>query len=87
MTSPSKPSAILTIRLFAGLVDLLSTTELEFSLPGPCTVGELEQRLRQDYPALGKAVFRIAVDQSYGQTEQVITESSEVALLPPVSGG
>lgn len=87
MTSPSKSSATLTVRLFAGLVDVLSTTELQLALPSPCTVHELEQRLRKDFPALDKAVFRIAVDQSYGQAEQVITDSSEVALLPPVSGG
>ncbi len=87
MTSPSKSSSILSVRLFAGLVDLLSTTELQLALPNPCTVHELEQRLRQEFPALDHAVFRIAVDQSYGQAEQVITDSSEVALLPPVSGG
>jgi len=87
MTSPSKSSATLTVRLFAGLVDLLSTTELQLALPSPCTVRELEERLRKDFPALTRAVFRIAVDQSYGQAEQVISDSSEVALLPPVSGG
>jgi len=87
MTSPSKSSAILTVRLFAGLVDLLSTTELKLALPKECTVHELDHRLRQEFPALAKAVFRIAVDQSYGQAQQVISASSEVALLPPVSGG
>lgn len=87
MTSPSKPAMTLQVRLFAHLADLLATTELSLELPDSCTVKELEQRLRESYPALHKAVFRIAVDQAYGQASQSLSASSEVALLPPVSGG
>ena len=52
------------------------------------TVGELKQFLSHQYPALHTLKsWAIAVDAEYADDNKPIDENSEVALLPPVSGG
>jgi molybdopterin converting factor small subunit len=45
--------------------------------------------LREDVPALGSLLGRcvVAVDEEFADEGMVVRESSEVALIPPVSGG
>ena len=52
------------------------------------TVEELKKFLFNKYPKLSglKSLF-IAVNHNYATDGQTITETDEIALIPPVSGG
>jgi sulfur-carrier protein len=52
------------------------------------TVGGLRSFLEQNYPEItGLKSLMIAVNSSYAEDSQVLTEADEIALIPPVSGG
>lgn len=56
--------------------------------PKIATVLELKQWILDQYPEMGNLYsFAIAVDQEYADDETPITQSQEIALIPPVSGG
>lgn len=51
-------------------------------------VGDLKIWLTDNYPQLsGLRSFAVAVDNEYAGDEQLIQSDSEIALIPPVSGG
>lgn len=52
------------------------------------TVGELRSWLATRYPSLTelRSLF-IAVNQNYAADEVALSESDEIVLIPPVSGG
>lgn len=47
----------------------------------------LMSKLKSEFPALANISFRIAVDKNLLSRKVVLNEKSEVALLPPFSGG
>jgi molybdopterin synthase sulfur carrier subunit len=52
------------------------------------TVKALKAWLGQQYPAMqGLTSLAVAVDSEYAQDDEVLTAGSEIALIPPVSGG
>lgn len=52
------------------------------------TVGELKNWLSGQYPALKQlSSLAVAVDSAYAENEDKLTPDSEIALIPPVSGG
>jgi sulfur-carrier protein len=51
------------------------------------TVGELRQYLVEAYPALKEIRFAIAVNQTLADSQTLLSEDCEVAILPPFSGG
>jgi sulfur-carrier protein len=52
------------------------------------TVGALKQWMKQKYPQLEKLnSIAVAVDSEYADDDQSILDGSEVAIIPPVSGG
>lgn len=52
------------------------------------TVLELQQKLIADgYSALSDSSIRIAVNQSFCDTDTIIQAGDEVAFMPPVTGG
>ena len=52
------------------------------------TVAELKKWLSAEYAAIGKlSSLAVAVDSEYADDNMVIDSRSEVALIPPVSGG
>jgi molybdopterin synthase sulfur carrier subunit len=52
------------------------------------TVGDLRVSLSEKYPQLSdlRSLY-IAVNNDYAGDEVIITDSDEIALIPPVSGG
>lgn len=80
----------ITIRLFAGLAEVIGTSSLVFhATEQPLTAGKLKELLSASYPAAAAQIRSslVAIDQEYAPDESIITESAEVALIPPVSGG
>jgi molybdopterin synthase sulfur carrier subunit len=51
-------------------------------------VEELKSRLEQLYPELTRLKsYFIAINEEYGQSDQVVESDDEIAVIPPVSGG
>ena len=50
-------------------------------------VGQLRALLAEKYPQISAHSFQIAVDQKISPEDQELHQTSEVALLPPFTGG
>ena len=77
------------IRFFAALRERAGGAEAVRTVPEGTTVGSLWEALRREQPALGSYGARIAfaVNQEYVDSDRVLQDNDEVALIPPVSGG
>ena len=54
----------------------------------PKNVSELKEWIRSNYSKMNEIKgFMIAVDQEYANDETLISSDSEIAIIPPVSGG
>lgn len=79
----------LEVRLFAVCRERAGTDRLTVYVGGPPTVPELRAAIDAACPALGPLVriSRLAVNHEFAREDQVISETDELALIPPVSGG
>lgn len=77
----------LRILLFAGLAETCGSTFLEVELPTVCTVADLKRLAMAEQPLLQDATYRVAVNSVYAEEQDAVSQGSEVAFLPPVSGG
>ena len=77
------------IRLFAGLADRLGGKTIEVDLTSGLTCKGLLDRLATDHPDAAGLLqsCRVAVDREFTPPEAEIPSGSEIALIPPVSGG
>ena len=74
------------VLLFGIAREITGATELE--IPAQKTVHELKTWLGKQYPQLGALKsIAIAIDREYANDDQVLPGDSEIALIPPVSGG
>jgi molybdopterin converting factor subunit 1 len=78
-----------TIRLFAVAKERAGRSEVVIDLPSTPTVADLRAALRDQIPELRAIWSRalIAVDQEYADDNREITSTSQLAVIPPVSGG
>jgi molybdopterin synthase catalytic subunit len=78
-----------SVRLFAGLHDVVGRRELEMELADGATVADLRQQLVSQYPAVGPFMNTLvcAVDEEYVSNDHHLRPGDEVALIPPISGG
>lgn len=78
-----------TVQLFAGARDRIGRGSIEVELPEAADVAELRRRLVAEYPNLADVVPRamLAVDAEYAKDDACLSPMSEIALIPPVSGG
>lgn len=78
-----------SLRLFAGLHDLVGKRDIVMELSEGATVAELKERLADQYPAvrpmLSTLVF--AIDDEYIPHNEKLHDGAHVDLIPPVSGG
>jgi molybdopterin converting factor small subunit len=72
------------IILFGRLVDIAGSSVF---INGVADTDSLINALHNTYPALAKAKYMIAVDKRVITSNTLVNEKSEVALLPPFSGG
>jgi molybdopterin synthase sulfur carrier subunit len=74
---------------FAGLKDLLGRSEEALELENVSTVGEVTARLARTYPELAGRLgcVRVAVNESFADSQELVKDGDVVALIPPVSGG
>lgn len=77
------------VLLFAGARDALGTESVDVETTLPLSVEELREKLSLQFPRLGKwvVVSRFAINNSFAVDSDLVERDSEVALIPPVSGG
>ena len=79
----------ITVRFFAFHRDIFGAPVLQLDVPPGTTLGQLWERLGEQYPALVPATRSImfALNQSYVDPATELHEGDEAAFIPPVSGG
>ncbi len=77
------------VRLFALAKQRAGRSEVVVELPEPATVADLKRSLTEAIPELAPLIssLMIAVDSEYAGDDQVVAPGSEIAVIPPVSGG
>ncbi len=80
---------VVNVRLFALAKQKAGRDVLAIELTDGASVADLRKALVQQSPELAPLVpnLMIAVDTHYASDDLRITESSEIAAIPPVSGG
>lgn len=77
-----------TVLTFGIARELLNGTSVQVALQDGATVSELKRKLVAQYPGMKQLdVCMIAVNSEYAEDDQLLHESDEIALIPPVSGG
>lgn len=78
-----------SVRLFAGLQDLIGNKFVTLELPDGATVAEMREQLGKTYPHVTPFLTTLvcAVDDEYVPTEHRLSDGDDVSLIPPVSGG
>ena len=76
------------VKLFAQLREIVGQNEVELDVERPTAAAAFEA-LAQKHPAIAdyRHAVSFAVDDEYVPAETAISENSEVALIPPISGG
>ncbi len=78
-----------SVRLYAGLHQLIGQRDLEMQLPEGATVVLLCDRLGEQYPVVNELLTTLvcAIDEEYVEPGHALRDGDHVALIPPVSGG
>jgi molybdopterin converting factor subunit 1 len=77
----------LTLLFFAGLRDQVGRDTLAIDLPGPAKVSVLIQRLEAELPGFSMDGVRVAVNETFTNSDELLHGGETVAFIPPVSGG
>jgi len=77
------------VKLFAAARQQAGCDEIVVDVDDGATIADVERALVAAVPALNTVVThaRWAVDAEFVDGGQIVTAESEVALIPPVSGG
>ncbi len=80
---------IVRVKLFAVAKELAGRDELSLELPDGAIIADLRKATIAEVPALSKIIPHSlwAIDTSYAADNTPIAAHSEIALIPPVSGG
>ncbi|HEY3402868.1 MAG TPA: MoaD/ThiS family protein [Ohtaekwangia sp.] len=76
-----------SVRAFGVAREILGGKETVVEMEGQ-TVASLRKQLLEKYPDLkGLRSLLIAVNNTYADDVQLLSETDEIAVIPPVSGG
>ncbi|MEQ9424942.1 MAG: MoaD/ThiS family protein [Cyclobacteriaceae bacterium] len=79
---------ILKIAAYGIARDILGANNIQYEVNDGVNTSELLTKLKTDYPDFQQLnSLLMAVNTEYAKPDQVIAESDEVVLIPPVSGG
>lgn len=73
------------ITVFGRLTDIVGTSSLQW--PATANTDELKATLEEHFPELKGKTYAIAVDKKIAAGTVPLSPASEIALLPPFSGG
>jgi len=71
--------------IFGKLTDIFGADN--YTMESVATVSELKEKLEQAFPSLQNYVYLVVINNEIAQENATIPSDSEVALLPPYSGG
>jgi molybdopterin converting factor subunit 1 len=79
----------LNVRLFGSSKDILGRDQIGIEWKDNMTVGDLRRTLEQRHPSLSaaKMQFAVAVNRKLADDMELIGQTDELAILPPISGG
>ncbi|MFN3393697.1 MAG: MoaD/ThiS family protein [Candidatus Thermochlorobacter sp.] len=78
----------LHIHFFAVGRDITGKSCMEFTMPEGATAQDLIDALKAAYPRFRELKsLQVAINEEYAQPMQVLRESDEIAIIPPVCGG
>jgi molybdopterin converting factor subunit 1 len=79
----------LNVKLFAVAKERVGKSAIEIELPERSTVRQLRGAIIEQFPPLADVMrhARLAVDNDYASDAAMIDTRSEIAIIPPVSGG
>ncbi|MBP2617780.1 MoaD/ThiS family protein [Chryseobacterium jejuense] len=78
----------LKILAFGITKDIFGASEKKMEFQDDLNVSQLKERLEKDFPQLIKLKsYFIAVNEEYAEDNQIIIDTDEIAIIPPVSGG
>jgi len=88
-SGPDGATIHVRVRLFARLRELAGARVVDLTLPAGATVEDAWSDLAAATPEIGglRAYVRFAVDGAYAEAGTRLADGSEVACIPPVSGG
>ncbi len=77
------------VKLFASARELAGSSAATVAVPEGATLADVQRSLLRAVPQLERILphARWAVDREFAAAETAVTEKSEIALIPPVSGG
>lgn len=68
--------------------DIFGAPDASVDLGDNPNVGDMKAALELQYPRLGQlASYMVAVNNEYADSDVVLSEADEIAIIPPVSGG
>ena len=78
-----------SIRLFAVARQLAGRETIELEVSPGTTIGQLRDRLAAEIPDLAPMLPHVlfAVGTQYAGDDEAIADGSQIACIPPVSGG
>ena len=77
------------VLFFALAHELAGEKSIEIEMATAATAADAEEELKRRYDWLGTTLssYRIAVDEEFAGGDTPLRDGSEVAIIPPVSGG
>ena len=77
------------VRLFAAARQVAAAEQIDLALAEGATIADLRRALLAECPALAELLphAAFAVDENYANDATLLTAASDVACIPPVSGG
>ena len=84
-------STVASIKLFGMLKTLVPGGELSLNIPSGCKVKDFVEKVRVQWPEVADLVVQkkvlVSVNQEIAHWDTEISNSDEIALLPPFAGG
>ena len=79
----------INVRLFAAAREIAGRSDVSVTVPDPTTSADVKEALAETVPELAELIQKsaLAVDNHYVNDQFEIAPDSDVALIPPVSGG
>jgi molybdopterin converting factor subunit 1 len=77
------------VKLFAVAKELAGRDELEVEVPQAARLADVRRAVAAEFPALGRILPHAfwAVSAEYASDDTIVNDHSDIALIPPVSGG
>jgi len=77
------------VKLFAVARQRIGRDSIEVDLPTDPTIGYLRVAIAEQYPPLAKLLphSRFAIDSDYASDAAFVSANTDIAIIPPVSGG